>query len=78
MKLNMEAFEQYSLINQKRWTEFLKALEAGAHTFVFPSLDDIKSCKAIAYSLNSDKSGRFYSFNVEKREKKVVINVKPI
>lgn len=71
----MEAFEQYSLINQKRWTEFLKALEVGVHTFTFPSIEDIKSCKAVAYSLNSDKIGRAYYFNVEKDEKKIVVKV---
>lgn len=71
----MEAFEQYSLINQKRWTELLGSLEVGEHTFTFPSIPDIKSCKAIAYNINSDKTGRAYYFNVNKDEKRVVITV---
>lgn len=72
----METFEQYKLINQKRWTEFLKSLDVGVHTFTFPSVADIKSCKAIAYSLNSDMLGRAYYFNVDKKEKQAVITVK--
>jgi len=71
----MEVFEQYSLINQKKWTEFLGSLDCGQHTFTFPSLPDIASCKAVAYSLNSDKNGREYRFNVEKSTKKVRITV---
>ena len=71
----MEIFELYSLINQRRWTEFLKSLDAGEHTFTFPALPDIASCKAVAYSLNSDKQGKSYRFNVDKDEKKVVITV---
>lgn len=74
--MNMEQFELYSLINQKKWTEFLHSLNVGEHTFVFPSVGDIKSCKAVAYSLNSDKIGRSYYFNVNKFEKKVIITIK--
>lgn len=74
----MEVFEQYSLINQKRWKRFLDSLEIGEHTFTFPSVADIKSCKAIGYDINTDKTGRFYSFSVDKDEKKVVITVKAV
>ena len=72
----MEAFEQYALINKKQWKAFLRSLEVGEHTFVFPSVADIKSCKAIGYDINSDKVGRSYNFSVDKDEKKVVITVK--
>ena len=72
----MESFEHYALINNKRWTEFLNSLEVGEHTFTFPSIPDIKSCKAIAYDINSNKIGRAYYFNVVKDEKKVTITVK--
>ncbi len=71
----MQTFEQYSLINNKRWTELLNSLEVGEHTFTFPSIPDIRSCKAVAYDINSNKTGRAYYFNVEKSEKKVVITV---
>lgn len=72
---DMETFELYSLINQKRWTEFLGVLPIGSHTIAFPSLADIKSCKAVAYAINSDKSGRRYKFNVDKDERRVNITV---
>lgn len=72
----MEVFEQYSLINQKRWTDFLKGLDIGEHTFSFPSIADIKSCKSVAYTLNTDRLGRIYGFEVDKGEKKAVITVK--
>ena len=72
----MEAFEHYALINEKRWTEFLHSLPVGEHIFTFPSIPDIKSCKAIAYDINSNKTGRAYYFNVVKSEKKVTITVK--
>lgn len=78
MKTQMEAFEQYSLINQKRWTEFLNALEVGVHTFVFPTIADIKSCKARGYDLNSDRLGRIYTFETKKQEKIVTITVKAV
>lgn len=74
----MEVFEQYSLINKKQWKALLGSLEVGEHTFTFPSIGDIKSCKAIGYDINSDKTGRFYSFNVNKDERKVIITVKAI
>jgi len=72
----MEAFEQYALINKKKWTDFLGSLKVGEHTFTFPSLPDIKSCKAVAYDINSNKQGKYYYFNVNKDERRVVITVK--
>jgi len=74
----MEQFEQYSLINQKKWTEFLKSLEVGMHTFVFPSIADIKSCKTIGYNLNTDRRGRIYGFRTDKPAKKVEITIKAV
>lgn len=71
----MDTFELYSLINQKKWTEFLVSLSVGSHKIAFPTIADIKSCKAVAYSINSDKTGRRYNFNVDKDEKTAVITV---
>lgn len=72
----MNTFNLYSLIEQRKWTEFLKNLELGEHTFLFPSISDIKSCKAIGYDINSDGVGRKYFFSVEKQERKLTITVK--
>ena len=74
----MEVFQQYDLIYQKKWTELLKGLDVGEHTFTFPSVPDIKSCKTIGYNLNTDKLGRFYSFDVDKGTKKVKITIKAV
>lgn len=63
------------LIAGRRWTAMLAELPAGDHTLSFESLDDIRSCKAIAYSINSDNIGRRYTFNVDKTTKTVVIKV---
>jgi len=71
----MQTHELYGLILNKKWTDFLKSLEVGEHTFTFPSIPDIKSCKATAYDINSNKTGRAYYFNVVKDEKKVTITV---
>ncbi len=71
----MNTFELYSLINQKKWTEFLGALPVGEHKMAFPSVAAIKSCKAVAYSINSDKIGRRYTFNVNKDERYAIITV---
>lgn len=71
----MEAFEQYRLINQKRWTDFLKSLPLGESIFTFPSIPDIHSCKAIGYKLNTDELGRTYYFSVDKAERKVTVTV---
>ena len=53
----------------------LAELPAGDHTISFESLDDIRSCKAVAYSINSDNTGRRYTFNVDKAGKTAVIKV---
>lgn len=63
------------LIKGRQWTALLKELPAGKHTIPFPDVDSIKSCKAVAYSLNSDKKGWKYTFNVDKSELSVVISV---
>lgn len=72
----MQTFEQYNLIKQKRWKEFLSSLENGEHTFLFPSVPDIKSCKSVAYTMNTDELGRIYSFVVDKHEKRIEITVR--
>ena len=73
----MEAFEQYNLIYQKKWTELLKALEPDVlHKFTFPSIPDIHSFKSVAYKLNTDRLGRIYSIDADKGEKVVKVTVK--
>ena len=75
----MEVFEQYSLINQKRWTDLLKGLEVGKeHTFTFPSIQDIHSFKSIAYKLNTDRLGRRYSIDADKEKKLVKVIAKQV
>lgn len=58
-----------------RWTEFLSALPGGKHTFRFPSTNAMKSCKAIGYDINSEKKGRRYTFNVDKENLILTINI---
>ncbi len=62
-------------MENREWTAMLKELPVGKHTLKFPDVDAIKSCKAIAYSLNSDRDGRKYTFNVDKSICTVIINV---
>lgn len=56
----------YKLVDERNWTAFLAELEPGTSTVKFPSVDAIKSCKAVAYDKNSDKIGRTYTFKVNK------------
>lgn len=71
----MDTFILNKLIAERKWTEFLKALPIGETKVGFQEIADIKSCKAIAYDINSDKTGRRYTFNVNKDEKSAIINV---
>ena len=68
-----------ALIAEKRWTEMLKELPAGQHTIPFPNVEAIRSCKAVAYSINSDnkvrEEGNTYLFNVDKSELSAIITV---
>lgn len=63
------------LMADSKWKAMLRELPAGVHTLSFPSVGAIKSCKAIAYDMNSDNNGRRYTFNVDKGELVVVIKV---
>ncbi len=56
----------YKLVDAGKWTDFLKSLAPGTATVKFPSISAIKSCKAVAYDLNSNNSGRSYAFKVDK------------
>ena len=56
----------YKLVDERNWTAFLASLEPGISTVKFPSVKAIKSCKAVAYDINSDKRGRTYKFEVDK------------
>ena len=71
----MKQHELYGLINKKEWTKFLSNLPVGDSLFTFPSTKHIASCKAVAYSINSDRVGRNYKFKVNKAEMTVSINV---
>ncbi len=62
-------------MEKSEWTAMLGELPAGTHVLSYPNVDAIKSCKAVAYSLNSDKKGRRYTFNVDKDTLSVKINV---
>ena len=62
-------------MEKSEWTAMLGELPPGTHTLSFPNVDAIKSCKAIAYSLNSDKKGRRYTFNVDKDALSVRVKV---
>ena len=64
----MDIFRINSLVENKKWTELLETLPDGEHKIAFRSVKDIKSCKAIAYDINSDKNGRNYRFRVDKND----------
>ena len=63
----------------RQWTAMLAELPAGEHTIEFNDVADIRSCKAVAYALNSDNRAmgrsRCYKFNVDKMELSVTIIV---
>ena len=71
----MESFEQYALINKKKWSELLRTMELGTHTVTVPSLPDIYSFKSVAYYLNSLKMGRTYSVCKDKTKGDLVVTV---
>ena len=71
----MNTLDAYSIIEQRSWKSLLKNLDPGEHTFTFPSVGDMKSCKAIGYDMNSDGIGRKYYFSVDKSERKITIKV---
>ena len=66
------------LIAKSQWTAMLAELPTGSHIIPFPSVDAIRSCKATAYALNSDKKGRRYTFNVDKGALSAAIHVEEI
>lgn len=66
------------LMSEAKWTDMLRELPVGVHTLSFPNVEAIKSCKAIAYSINSDRRGRRYTFNVDKAELVAVITVNEV
>ena len=72
----MNTFNAYKLIKEKKWKAFLQGLDPGEHTFLFASVKDIKSCKAIGYDMNSDDTGRQYYFSVDKAVCRVSITIK--
>lgn len=71
----MDLYTLNNLIAGKRWTELLGSLPEGETKIGFPDLPALKSCKAVAYAINSDKTGRYYYFNVNKGEVSAKITV---
>lgn len=69
----METFEQYDLIHRNQWTELLKTLAPGEYTFSFPTIKAIQSCKAVAYTLNTNEGVRRYAFRVPNKKNRTVI-----
>lgn len=63
------------LLAAREWTAMLRELPEGEHTLLFPDVEAIASCKAVAYSLNSDRKGRRFTFNVNKGELTAVVKV---
>lgn len=73
--ITMDINKINELMAGSKWTAMLGELSVGRHTLRFPDLESIKSCKAIAYSINTDRKGRRYTFNVDKGNLSVVVNV---
>ena len=74
----MDIFKINSLVGQKKWTELLNTLPEGEHKIPFPSIPDIKSCKATAYDMNSTLGYSRFTFNVNKGEVSAKITVKQV
>lgn len=79
----MTAIEIQELIHNNKWTELLCCLEPGENELFFPSEKAMKSCKAMAYDMNSRNKAnglqRGYYFHVEKVANdacRVIITVK--
>ena len=66
------------LVKDRKWRALLRELPVGDTVVAFETVSDIKVCKATAYDFNSDKTGRRYTFNVNKDERKAVIHVKEL
>jgi len=69
-------------IAESKWTAMLRELPVGTHTIPFPNVEAIRSCKAIAYAINSDNKakneGNLYYFGVDKMNLAVEIRVEKI
>ena len=63
------------LMAHKEWTAMLGALSEGTHTLQFENVLKIRSCKAVAYDINSNHTGRTYYFKVNKKTLTVIITV---
>lgn len=66
----MKAVDIQTLIHNNKWTELLCCLNPGENELFFPSEKAMKSCKAMAYDINSRNKAngvkRVYNFHVEK------------
>ena len=63
------------LVTERKWRTLLRLLPEGDYTLTFNSVKDIKSCKSTAYDFNSDRTGKRYTFNVNKDELNATIHV---
>lgn len=74
----MKDIIDYSLIRDRRWSEFLRSLGTGNYTIPLPDVKAIRSMTVVAYNFNSDnESDVIYNFTVNKRNRTVTIKVLP-
>lgn len=81
----MTPFETQKLIHNRKWTALLCGLVVGENELFFPSIEAMKSCKTIAYDINtstaSRNAGRHYKFKVSKIENgacRVIVSVSEV
>lgn len=68
----------YGLLEQRKWREFLKAIPKDRKQFdlTFSDLNSLKSFKATAYELNSDKIMPYtIALSINKDELKVTVTI---
>ncbi|MCQ2142268.1 MAG: hypothetical protein MJY83_07975 [Bacteroidales bacterium] len=65
-----------ALIQESKWSDLLKGLPIGTHQLFFPSNHAIRSCKAVAYSLNTDRIGKTFRFKVDKEHCFVTLTIR--
>lgn len=64
-----------ALINQKKWTDFLKSLPEGTHSRTLPETTDLDSLASVGYRLNKQGYEMKYHFILNYRTKVIYIKV---
>lgn len=64
----------YKAVSERRWTSVLSQLE-GSETIRFASLPEMLSCRSMAYFLNTNNEGRYYSIKMDKDTLTLTITV---